>query len=517
MKTRFIFGLLILASLELFGQSSDIKVIQNQRVIGQNLLTHQEIFAKQYQFPKEIYKKHLDSTSGNLTLQLRKLRKTAKVYAPQGQVVVFNLHSNTVNWSKKINYTTGTIEQYGNLITFSRENKIDYLNNDTGMELWSDKNDIYYVDKDNNIGVQYIKNDKSKIQGINLNNGNSLWQRDITRAYGWNKLIKMNDSILLIAAGGLHSLNIKNGTGWDYNTVTGKKDYTETIAKNVVGVALGVLTGTAVISAGANLVRDVASNVLIEGNYVYFASKEKVSKINKSNGDISWTYPLDEKTTSKSLLFKKDSLVFMINQGYANFGNKKINFGDPFILALNTETGNQEFSRTVGTKDDFILDYKTGDDKLVLVLKDRILSLSLLNNTEIKEQTCNTSDFGELKFFAGSKIYKRDTSNLSNLVTSDSTKYFVQTNKGLTLALDNDFKVSNQYNNNDLYYYYNATTDYNFFLKGDRDQTIICDKNNSIIAELKGTNFMFSFGDKLYCIDGKSLSIIDINDIVVYN
>ena len=209
MKTRFIFGLLILASLELFGQSSDIKVIQNQRVIGQNLVTHQEIFAKQYQFPKEIYKKHLDSTSGNLTLQLRKLRKTAKVYAPQGQVVVFNLHSNTVNWSKKINYTTGTIEQYGNLITFSRENKIDYLNNDTGMELWSDKNDIYYVDKDNNIGVQYIKNDKSKIQGINLNNGNSLWQRDITRAYGWNKLIKMNDSILLIAAGGLHSLNIK--------------------------------------------------------------------------------------------------------------------------------------------------------------------------------------------------------------------------------------------------------------------------------------------------------------------
>mgnify|MGYP003890815433 CR=1 FL=1 len=272
------------------------------------------------------------------------------------------------------------------------------------------------------------------------------------------------------------------------------------------------------ISAGANLVRDVASNVLIEGNYVYFASKEKVSKINKSTGEISWTYPLDEETTSKSLLFKKDSLVFMINQGYANFGNKKINFGDPFILALNTETGNQEFSRTVGTKDDFILDYKTVNDKLLLVLKDRILRVSLLSNTEIEEQTLNTTDFGELKFFAGSKtIYKRDASNLSNLVTSDSTKYFVQTNKGLTLALDNDFKVSNQYNNSDLYYYYKDTTDYNFFLKGDRDQTIISDKNNSIIAELKGTNFMFSFGDKLYCIDGKSLSIIDINDIVVYN
>ncbi len=517
MKTRFIFSFFILISLEFFGQSADLKLIQNQKIIGENLVTQQEILAMEYQFPKHIYKRYLDSTAGNLTLQLRKLRKVEKVFAPQGQIVVFNLQSNTVNWAKKINYSIGSVKQYGNLITLSRENKMHYLNNETGMELWSDKNDVYYVDKENNTGVQYIKNDKSKIQGINLKNGNSIWQRDLSREYGWNKIISMNDSTLLIAAAGLHSLNIKNGIGWDYNTVTGKKDYKETIAKNVVGVALGVLTGTAVLSSGPSLVRDLASNVLIDSNFVYFASKEKLSKINIITGEINWTYPLDTNTTSKSSIFIKDSLIFMINQGYANFGKRKIDFGNPFILTLNAETGKQEYAKTIGAKDDFILDFKLVDDKLLLVFKDRIIRLSLLNTNEFEEKTVNTNDFGELKYFAGSRtIFSREGSILSNLIKSDPSKYFVQTDKGLTLELGDDFEVSNQYNNSDLYFYYNDFKEYKIFIKGDRDQTIISDKDNRIISEIDVQNLIFIYGDKLYSTDGKSLCIIGVNDLGIF-
>ena len=75
MKTRIIISLIALMSLELSGQSSDIKVIQNQKIIGQNLLTQQDILAKEYQFPNHIYKRYLDSATGNITLQLRKLSK----------------------------------------------------------------------------------------------------------------------------------------------------------------------------------------------------------------------------------------------------------------------------------------------------------------------------------------------------------------------------------------------------------------------------------------------------------
>ena len=40
---------------------------------------------------------------------------------------------------------------------------------------------------------------------------------------GWNDILYLNDSIVLIVAAGLHAINIKNGTGWDYIAITGKK------------------------------------------------------------------------------------------------------------------------------------------------------------------------------------------------------------------------------------------------------------------------------------------------------
>lgn len=514
MKTRIIISLIALMSLELSGQSSDIKVIQNQKIIGENLLTQQDILAKEYQFPNHIYKRYLDSATGNITLQLRKLSKNGKVLSLQGQIIVFNLRSSGIKWSKKIDYSINDVNQIGSLIRLSRNNKIQYINNETGIELWNDKNDVYYINEENNIGVQYIKNEKNKIQGVDLNNGNVLWQRDLSREYGWNKIIRMNDSTLLIAAAGLHSLNIKNGMGWDYNTVTGKKDYTETIAKNAAGVVVGFMTGVVVTSSGPNLVRDVASNVLLDSNFVYFASKEKLSKINKNSGEVSWTYPLDEKTTSKSSIFLKDGMIYLVNRGYANFGNKQINFGDPFILVLNTETGKKEYSKSIGTDDNFIMDYKVIDDNLFLVLKDKILKLSLSNMNEFEEKPIDLTDLGELNIFVRSRIiFKKEDSVLSNLVLSDTTKHFVQTTKSIILELDDQFKVGHHYNISDLYFYYNDFKDYKLYSKGFREETIISDKDNHIIARIKVPNYLYIFEDKLYSIDGESLIEIAINDL----
>lgn len=516
MKLRLLFSLFILMSLELFGQTSDIKVLENQKIVGQNLVTQQDIIAKEYEFPKEIYKHNFNATTGNLTLQLRKLRKSGKAYAMQGQIVVFNLNSNTVQWSRKMNYSMGTVTQNGNLITVSKENKMQYVDGKTGDELWTDKNDTYYVNKHHNIAIQYIKNDNTKIQGIDLSSGNILWNRDITREYGWDNVSTINDSLVMIAAGGLHTLNIKTGKGWDYNTVTGKKDYTETIAKNTLGVALGVLTGTAIISVGSNVVRDLSSNVLVDNDVVYFASKENISKINTNTGEVIWSQPLDEKMTSKSLLFSKDNSIFMLNQGYGNFRNRKVNVGDPFLSAFNTETGEQELFRTILSKDDFILDYKRVNDNLVLVLKDKIVSLSITNSDDFNEKRINSDIYGELKYFTKEEmVYQQGDVVLSDIVVTHPTQYFVQTSKRSTLELDSNLEITDTYPVDDLYIYYNTHNDYKFFIKGDRSKTVIVDKLNHIIADIKVPRYIKSFGDKLYTIDGKILSILKVKDLTV--
>ena len=127
------------------------------------------------------------------------------------------------------------------------------------------------------------------LEGVNLISGNSIWEKELNREYGWNKTIQLNDSTILIAASGLHTVNIKNGSGWDFNLVTGQKDYKETIAKNVAGITIGILTGTYITSSGPNVVREIISNIIIDSSEIYIASKESISKINKVNGKIIWS------------------------------------------------------------------------------------------------------------------------------------------------------------------------------------------------------------------------------------
>lgn len=163
---------------------------------------------------------------------------------------------------------------------------------------------------------------------------------------------------MIVVAAGLHSININNGKGWDYNTITGKKDYSGTVAANAVGVAAGLLTGTFIMSTGHNLVRDVVSNSLVDSSYIYFASKEQLSKIDKQTGEIAWKYPFPNDLASKSSLFMNEDIVFMINKGYAFMGYRQLDFGKPFIAAFDRETGKQKYLTLINVKKTQSLDLR---------------------------------------------------------------------------------------------------------------------------------------------------------------
>lgn len=51
------------------------------------------------------------------------------------------------------------------------------------------------------------------LEGIDLNNGQVLWKRELNGEYGWNDVFYTNDSTLVVAAAGLHSLDTKTGKG----------------------------------------------------------------------------------------------------------------------------------------------------------------------------------------------------------------------------------------------------------------------------------------------------------------
>ena len=292
---KIILGFSLLITLTGFSQKNQIQVFSNEIILGKSLVDCSVIKGFEYVFSDKIHETFLDTTTGFLTAQLRGLSKNGKWLNNTGDIVQYDIKNQKVLWSKKIAYQSSNLQQFSKTMIYTVANKSYCLDINTGNELWEVKNNIYFVDPIDNIGIGYkFKSStgySNELEGIDLKNGNVVWKRDLNREYGWNDVFYTNDSTMIVVAAGLHAINIKTGKGWDYNTITGKKDYTGTAAANAVGVAAGLLTGTFVMSTGHNLVRDLVSNTIIDSSNIYFASKEQLVKIDKQSGEILWKFP----------------------------------------------------------------------------------------------------------------------------------------------------------------------------------------------------------------------------------
>ncbi len=512
---KILIGFSLLISSVTFGQK-DFQISHNEKTVGRTLLDSSEIKGTEYIFPERIHETFLDTTNGFLTVQLRGLRKE-KWLSNKGNILQYDLNDKNLLWSKNIAYQTSSLQQFSNTMIFTVANKSNCLDIKTGNEVWEVKNNIYYVDPVDNIGIGYrFKSStgySNELEGIDLKSGNVIWKRDLNREYGWNDVFYTNDSTMIVVAAGLHSININSGKGWDYNTITGKKDYTGTAAANAVGVAAGLLTGTFVMSTGHNLVRDVVSNSLVDSSYIYFASKEQLVKIDKQTGEIAWNYPFPNDLASKSSIFMNDSVVFMVNKGYAFMGYRQLDFGKPFIAAFDRETGKQKYLSLINVKKDPILGFKIVKEEFYLVFKNRVAKYSIQTGNQILEKEFPEDNFGELKYFVGNQVFvKNENNDLISLSQSDTSKVFVFTNQGKTLSVDNQLNVTDTIDYEDLSIYFLRTADLKFIAKD--KQTLIIDNEGKQIAEIEASTNAFLIGETLYDKRDKSFIAIDLKEII---
>lgn len=500
-----------------FCQKNDLQVLSEEKVLGKNLLTNTDIKGYQYIFPEKIHETFLDTTSGFLTVQLRGLSKNGKWLNNKGNIFQYDLNNKKLLWTKKIVYQTSGLQQFSKTIIYTTANKSYCLDVNTGNELWELKNNIYYVDPIENIGVGYkFKSSmgySNELEGIDLETGNIVWKKELNREYGWNNLFFLDDSTMVVVAAGLHAININTGEGWDYNTVTGKKDYTETIATNAVGVVAGLLTGAFMMSTGHNLVRDLVSNVLVDSSYIYFASKEQLAKIDKQTGDINWKYPFLKDLPSKSSIVMNDSLIFMINKGFAYMGNRQIDFGTPFIAAYDKTSGSQKYLSLINTKDDPILGYKILNNEIYLVFKNRMAKYAIDTGALLIEKDFTDESLGELKYFIGNQVFiTNDQNDLESLPQSDTTKVFVYTSKSKTLSIDNLLNIIDTIEFEELSFHYLNSKNYKFISKDKK--TLIIDDEGKRIAELNTSLNAFIVGETLYDRQDDSFLVIELDEIM---
>ena len=514
MKNKQILAfVLIFAAFNSLGQNQ-IALNINESVVGKNLLDGTDIIAKEYTFPDRIYKTFFDTTTNFLTVQLRGVK--GKYYNNKGKIVQLNTSTNTIIWNKDVNYQNTNIQQLSKIIIQTQANKTQFLNIYSGNPTYNLKNQLYFVDPTLNIGVGYkstsANNHSNTLEGINLLDGNVLWHRDINRDYGWNDYFYIDDTTVIILSAGLHSLNIKTGEGWDYDAVTGHKDYSGTIAKNVAGVALGVLTGVGMYATGYKLTHSMASNALIDSNYIYFASKEEIAKIGKTTGEILWKTKF-ESFAGESIIFMDSCNIYMINKGLARENNRQIAYEKPFIATFNRQTGQQISQMPFNEKDNAILSYKLKDDYAYLLFKNKIVKYCFATK-ENELKLFPVQQYGDLSFFIGNHVFiKYGEDSIKSIVATDTSKFFVFTKNGMALSIDENLNVCDTISNDKLTVSCVDGAPLSFFANQDKISVI---NNDGIKCAELNTNLndnAYIIKNSLFYIEDKKLCIVNLENL----
>ncbi len=481
---------------------------KTQETIGKNTLTGEDIVANKYEFKERISDYYLDTTTRCITLQLRGTSRDENFQSSSGEVILYDLENDRTKWSKKINFQTCNVLQSGSAIVFS-SNRSYCLNEETGKKKWKADNRIFFIDPASNIGIGSTLNRNSRLQGIDLGNGEVLWKRDVSAEYGWNGMQFLNDSTVLLTAAGLQSLSLKDGSGWFRTSVTGKKDYTGTIAANAAGVALGLLTGTFVITTGYSLVRDLVSNVVIDSTRVYFADAQDLVCLNHDGG-VEWTVPFPKQTLSKSTLYQRGDTLLMVNWGHAYMGARQLDYGTPFVSAYNTSTGERIFVWNLGEKKTRIERFIHDDRSIsILVSDNRLVRYSLENGAMLSEWTFDAEQYGQLRDFVSEYAYLRTDGGFQPLQAGNPGKIYLAGRDNL-LELDDALDTVREISFDDLFIHGMDTEKYTFLSQ--KGVTTVIDAAQQQVATFNMGSNAFRIGQKLYEVQGNTLVELDISE-----
>ena len=512
MKNNILLCLLSIFTLHIIAQDKLIVPV-TEIFTGRDFNSNTDIRGKRYDFSENIYKWGVDDSAKIMTLQLRGTMDNGTDLKDSGSIVLVDFTTGEIRWKQYVDFRNTTIDQYDSLIIKTDGNISSCLNVVTGENLWSAKYTLCYLNPHIRLGAGYSVSQEgdgiNNIVGVDLSTGKSMWKRKINKDFTLNEFIPLNDSVILFSANGLHLAHLKTGKGWDYNARTGKKDYSGSIASNIINLTFSILLGNDFeVTSGHDLISGVVSNTLVDSTGIYVADNRSIVKMDRTGNEI-WHNKLPKNQVSRSTLIFKDYMIVMVNDGFALLNSELVKYGTPFIAAYDKNTGKQFFFSKAGYKNDQILSYKIQQDTVFLLTKKRVMKYSVKDGTEIWERYFKTDSLGELSQFGGNQLYIKKDSALISPVCSSPNSVSVFNDRNELLVLDYYLKTTDVIPNDQLYTCYFKSKKYSFI--DDGISTVVTDDTNQPVAILDISGNSVLIGSKLFEVQGKSLVVIDID------
>lgn len=316
-------------------QVSSIKITTTQ--VGISAISINSIVARTFNLTYPFFDFEVDTLSNQLFFSARQQGESSNSsYLSRGLFAAISSVNDSVKWLNESSLFDVRVS--GNNLLLSNDVKTVRYNKNHGYdELKYDSKIIFTVPKYNR-GFMYDRTVDNVLNCVNLSLGTTTWSCNIPKNEDWVDTQYLNDSTLLIAAAGLHAVNVKSGVQWSYPLQTAIKtnrSFVYSLAKYLTIQKISSVTKT---STEDNQVSQIASNILKDDNLIYFAAKEKLIAVTQS-GKPAWEVDLRNYPTSKMFISKTDSALILVNFGLATHSNNFVTWGKPFILTIDPASG----------------------------------------------------------------------------------------------------------------------------------------------------------------------------------
>lgn len=492
-KVLALLGMLLIIYPEVFAQSRGKKDVGNEtvaRIVGRNYQRQENIPGKEIILDGQIRYLYPDSITHSLFVQLKYFSKGGYP-RNKGTLLVWDTDKERTLWRENINNEYEELAPLGNALLLKSEFKTRCFDRTKGIELWDNRNMITYVHLKLGIAMGYKSNymsaDASKLEGLNLRTGKKEWERKIYSKYSWADMRELNDSVILVAADALYTINMKNGTGWRHEIFVKELPFPK---------------------GEEEFMQGFISNIYVEGEKIYIASCDRLFCLDHA-GKVLWVRGLPRKFTGESLLFSQDSTLYMVNQGSGTVrGVVKKKWGTPYIAAFDKKSGLQKYFTAYPHDLGKVNHVQVWQDSLCVLFDQCLIKSSLQNTTEgIKIQLPEDKDVSTC--FVGESTFVRENSKFKSLHERDSTNYYILTAKQNILCVGTGIKILQLEEYHVSYLTYKG---YHFIASG--EESIVIDPSGEFWAHLRISQNAVRVENKLYDAQDNKIVIVDLDEVV---
>lgn len=468
---------------------------------------------------EEIIFSSMDSTTKLITIETKHSEKLISVY-------VYDLKLRKQLWSTIVNNSKYNVISLTNYVLLTSKHKTICLDKLKGNELWNLKSELLYVNQKNEVAFTYFSHfDKSNpnklLEAIRLSDGKKIWKREIDRTFGWNEIFNLNDSTVMLSASGLHTINLKDGKGWDFDALSGENRITSNMPQALY-IASTILTAWFSF-ASAGLIHTIyyfshtsetfwnlCSNALVKDDIIYYASKQSLSAVDLK-GKLIWQKKLPKEITGNSSLVFKDSMVLLINKGYASMGDVQVTYGTTYLSAFNVYSGRQYYLKQINLEENTISDFKLIGDAYYLIQKDKISCYNYRTGEFInRERIPEFSRQKNCSFIDAQNFIIDNNYNTIKGNEIDSLLYVNFPENGIIILNKNLLEV-NRINHDHLFFKLHSNPNFNFYKN--QDDLLITDPNLNKIASFKVNRSPTFFTNLFYYETAQEINLVDINSL----